>query len=90
MKNEEGKAIFIIDFNSASSGNIIVEEKECMFTYGANHTELFIKVNDCKDSGGSSGIIPCCEQQSLPFRGDENGNLILIIDEKEFVLNPVR
>jgi hypothetical protein len=90
MKNEEGKIAFTIDFSSAASGNIIVDEKECMFMYGANHTHLFIKVQDCSEKGGSSGIIPCCDQQSIPFRGDEHGNLILIIEEHEYVLLPVR
>ncbi len=90
LKNEEGKASFTIDFSLPASGNIIVDGKECLFMYGANHTDLSIKVHDCREKGGSPGIIPCCDQQTIPFRGDENGNLILIIDEKEFVLNPVR
>ena len=88
MNDEGGKATFTIDFSSAASGNVIIDGKECMFMYGANHTNLFIKMNKCE--GMDKNIIPCCEQSSIPFRSDENGNLVLIIDENEYVLQAIR
>lgn len=90
MKDEKDNSVFTIDFETGTTGTLNSGKQNCEFTYSANHTLLVIKISKCEPAENKAGIIPCCEQQSIPFRGDEEGNLILIIGEKEFVLVPVR
>ena len=88
-KDEKGNTIMTINFEQAASGLVVIEGKECAFKYSAGHTSLNITMDECEGIA-ERNIISCCETQTIPFRGDAEGNLVLIIDDKEHVLMPVR
>lgn len=90
LNDEKGNTTFTIEFETASVGYLTAGEQSCGFMYGATHTDLFIKINKCEPEHGKSGIIPYEGQQTIPMRTDEKGNLILVINEKEYVLNPAK
>ena len=87
--DEKNNVVFTIDFSSAGAGSLTSMEDNCTFTYSANHTQLFIKVDECSRAS-ASGIIPCCEQQTINMKNGPDGTLILVIREMEYQLQPVK